>query len=70
MAYLQEIGCTFQGNIGSLDGLYGKEVQQTAKYFHANKLFTHFGTDAHSLEGITSYLAHHKFTRSTFKIER
>ncbi len=58
--YLQEIGCAFQGNIGSLAGLYGKEVQQTAKSMKANNLFTHFGTDAHSLEGIINYFAHHK----------
>lgn len=58
--YLQEIGCAFQGNIGSLAGLYGKEVRQTAKRMKANNLFTHFGTDAHSLEGITNYFAHHK----------
>lgn len=67
ITYLQEIGCAFQGNIGSLDGLYGKDVQQTAKYFKANKLFTHFGTDSHSLEDITSYLRHHKFVPDDFK---
>lgn len=68
ITYLSEIGCAFQGNIGSLNGLYGKEVRQTAKYFKANKLFTHYGTDAHSLEGITSYLAHHKLVPSDFNL--
>lgn len=60
IGYLREIGCAFQGNIGSLDGLYGKEVQRTAKSFKAHKLFTHYGTDAHSLEGITNYFARHQ----------
>jgi protein-tyrosine phosphatase len=52
MSYLREIGCAFQGNIGSLNGLYGKEVQQTAKHYKKHQVFTHFGTDAHSLQGI------------------
>jgi len=68
--YLQEIGCAFQGNIGSLAGLYGKDVQRTAKQMKTNKLFTHFGTDAHSLEGITNYFTRHKFTPSAFNDTR
>lgn len=63
LAYLQEIGCAFQGDIGSLDGLYGKAVQETAKCLKAKKVFTHFGTDAHSLKGITDYLAKHKLVK-------
>ncbi|MGA2781897.1 MAG: CpsB/CapC family capsule biosynthesis tyrosine phosphatase [Smithella sp.] len=52
--YLKNIGCAFQGNLGSFDGLYGPEVQQTADYLKKNKVYTHFGTDAHSLQAITS----------------
>ncbi len=53
ITYLQEIGCAFQGNLGSFDGLYGHEVQQTANHLKEKKVFTHFGTDAHSLMNIT-----------------
>jgi protein-tyrosine phosphatase len=51
--YLKDIDCAFQGNLGSFDGLYGSEVQQTADYLKKNKVYTHFGTDAHSLHAIT-----------------
>jgi protein-tyrosine phosphatase len=51
--YLKDIGCAFQGNLGSFDALYGQEVQQTATDLKKNEVFTHFGTDAHSLQGIT-----------------
>jgi protein-tyrosine phosphatase len=50
--YLKDIGCAFQGNIGSFDGMYGPEVRQTAKALKTKKVFTHFGTDAHSLQSI------------------
>ena len=51
--YLQEIGCAFQGNLGSFDGLYGPEVKQTANHLKKNGVYTHFGTDAHSLRSLT-----------------
>ncbi|MBN1363811.1 MAG: hypothetical protein JW976_03310 [Syntrophaceae bacterium] len=51
--YLKEIGCAFQGNIGSFEGLYGAEVQKTAEYLKETKVITHYGTDAHSLQAIT-----------------
>jgi len=50
--YLKDIGCAFQVNIGSFDGMYGNEVQQTANFLKKREVFTHFGTDAHSLQGI------------------
>jgi len=66
--YLKNIGCAFQGNIGSFNALYGKEVKKTADYLRKKEIFTHFGTDTHSLKDITSYLAKYKFTPSSFKI--
>lgn len=51
--YLQEIGCGFQGNMGSFQGMYGPEVQKTAESLKGKKIFTHFGTDAHSLHSLT-----------------
>lgn len=41
-------GIKFQGNAGSLTGLYGKEVSETAQKLHADKLYTWWGTDLHS----------------------
>jgi protein-tyrosine phosphatase len=51
--YLKEIGCAFQGNLGSFDNMYGPDVQQTANYLKKQEVYTHFGTDAHSLRAIT-----------------
>jgi hypothetical protein len=34
-------------------GVYGLQVQQIANYLKKKEIFTHFGTDAHSLHGIT-----------------
>jgi protein-tyrosine phosphatase len=50
--YLKEIGCAFQGNLGSFDNVYGPEVQQTANYLKKQEVYTHYGTDAHSLRAI------------------
>lgn len=52
ISYLKEIGCAFQGNIGSFYSHYGPVVRQTAAYFRKKEIFTHFGTDAHSLKDI------------------
>jgi len=51
--YLKDIGCAFQGNLGSFAGWYGPEVRQTANYLKKKEVFTHFGTDAHSLNALT-----------------
>jgi len=53
MSYLQDIGCAFQGNLGSFDGLYGPEIKQTANELKEKGIFTHFGTDSHSMRSIT-----------------
>lgn len=50
--YLIDLGCAFQGNLGSFDGFYGPEVRQIANYLKKKEIFTHFGTDAHSLRSI------------------
>jgi protein-tyrosine phosphatase len=50
--YLKEIGCAFQGNLGSFNDYYGPEVKQTANYLKKQEVYTHFGTDAHSLKSI------------------
>lgn len=53
---LIETGCRFQGNIGSFFGCYGRKVQQAALYLYRNKLYTLFGTDAHSATFIENNL--------------
>lgn len=50
--YLKDIGCAFQGNFGSFDAWYGPEVQQTANYLKKMEIYTHFGTDVHSMRGV------------------
>jgi protein-tyrosine phosphatase len=50
--YLRDLGCAFQCNLGSLAGWYGPEVLKAAKYLQQRKIYTNFGTDAHSPRGI------------------
>lgn len=51
--YLKDIGCAFQANLGSFAGWYGPDARTSAEYLQQNNFFTHFGTDAHSVRGIT-----------------
>lgn len=51
--YLRDLGCAFQGNLGSFAGWYGPEVLKSAKYLQQKNIYTHFGTDAHSPRGIS-----------------
>jgi protein-tyrosine phosphatase len=51
--YLTDLDCAFQGNFGSFIGLYGSEAQKRANSLKKMEVYTHFGTDAHSLQGIT-----------------
>jgi protein-tyrosine phosphatase len=46
--YLLEIGCKFQGNLGSFAGLYGERVRRKAEEFLSAGVYTHFGSDLHS----------------------
>lgn len=54
--YLKDIGCAFQANLGSFAGWYGQDVQHTADYLKNKKVFTHFGTDVHSFDGVSHLL--------------
>jgi protein-tyrosine phosphatase len=49
LTYLREIDCKFQGNLGSFAGLYGERVQRQAEQFRAAGLYTHYGSDLHSI---------------------
>lgn len=55
--YLKEIGCRFQGNLGSFVGRYGEVVRTSAEHLRANGLYTCFGTDAHSSTGCSHKLS-------------
>ncbi len=47
LAALASRGIRFQGNIGSLFGLYGKTCQAVARQFRKENLYLWWGTDAH-----------------------
>lgn len=50
--WLSGFECGFQGNAGSFAGMYGRPIQEQAKHFWQQKIYTHYGTDAHSPEFI------------------
>lgn len=49
--YLKEIGCRFQGNLGSFVGRYGETVRTNAERLRETGLYACFGTDYHSASG-------------------
>jgi len=49
LALLRAMGCKFQGNLGSFAGFYGERVQRHAEDFRASGLYTHYGSDLHSI---------------------
>jgi len=55
--YLTELGCRFQGNLGSFIGHYGETVKANAKYLMENELYNCFGTDAHSKSGCSRMIS-------------
>ena len=48
--YLREIGCCFQGNIGSFSGFYGRGVKAVAESMKNIGLYDRYGTDLHAPE--------------------
>jgi len=46
---LQMTGCLFQGNLGSFAGIYGARVRSRAEKFLTAGIYSHFGSDLHSL---------------------
>ena len=46
---LRSMGCLFQGNLGSFAGLYGDQVRHNAEYLRSAGLYTHYGSDLHSI---------------------
>ncbi len=47
--YLKDLGCSFQGNLGSFAGWYGQAVRQEAERLRGEGLYSHYGSDLHSI---------------------
>jgi protein-tyrosine phosphatase len=50
LSYLQDLGCSFQGNLGSFSGFYGTQVKRTAESMRAAGIFDRYGSDLHTPE--------------------
>lgn len=48
--YLRELGCSFQGNLGSFKGFYGSRVQKAANGLKGLGIYDRYGSDLHSAE--------------------
>lgn len=53
---LRDMGCLFQGNIGSFAGIYGKNVQKRALNLLREGFYDCLGTDAHKQFELGSWL--------------
>jgi protein-tyrosine phosphatase len=53
---LRDMGCLFQGNIGSFAGLYGEQVRKRALCLLRMGLYDRLGTDAHRPGGLAFWL--------------
>lgn len=54
---LKELGCLFQGNLGSFSGIYGRQVAERARAMLAQGLYTCLGSDGHRPEPLRNVLA-------------
>ena len=50
LSYLMDLGCSFQGNLGSFSGFYGGQVKCTAESMRHAGIYDRYGTDLHTLE--------------------
>lgn len=48
--YLRDLGCLFQGNLGSFKGLYGRHVKKVAEALHKKGVYDRYGSDLHDPE--------------------
>lgn len=48
--YLRDIGCHFQGNLGSFGGFYGRQVAAAAESLRSGGIYDRYGSDLHSPE--------------------
>ncbi len=57
LSQLQDLGCLFQGNLGSLAGRYGKFVEKRAELLLAAGLYHCLGSDSHPLPGLEEMIS-------------
>jgi protein-tyrosine phosphatase len=55
--YLRDLGCYFQGNLGSFKGVYGRRVQLAAQTLKGLGLYDRYGSDLHAPEQAKIILA-------------
>jgi protein-tyrosine phosphatase len=48
--YIRDLGCSFQGNLGSFSGFYGRHVKAAAESLHRRGVYDRFGSDLHAPE--------------------
>jgi len=65
--YLKNIGCAFQANLGSFIGWYGERACMTAEYLKKKNVYTHYGTDAHSLNAVKLLIENGKLSTNASK---
>lgn len=46
--YLRDIGCGFQGNLGSFNGFHGRRVKATAEVLRSMGIYDRYGSDLHA----------------------
>ncbi len=57
LAQLQDLGCLFQGNLGSFAGRYGKIVEHHAVSMLEAGLYSCIGSDSHPLPGLDEMIS-------------
>lgn len=48
--YLRDLGCSFQGNLGSFSGFYGSKVKTVAEALRGMGVYDRYGSDLHAPE--------------------
>src|SRR5512133_863236 len=48
--YLRDLGCSFQGNLGSFTGFYGRRVKEVAEALRSRGIYDRYGSDLHAAE--------------------
>lgn len=50
LEYLRELGCSFQGNLGSFNGFYGRQAKNAAETLRCLGVYDRYGSDLHAPE--------------------
>lgn len=62
--YLRDLGCGFQGNLGSFSGFYGRHVRNVAEVMKKLGVYDRFGSDLHAPEQAGVILTDHALKAS------